>query len=56
MKEFEIAKTYLPEITIEEINNMGRTWTTDENMVALITAQEKSGVKVPSEDEGNRHY
>jgi zinc protease len=51
LKEFEIAKTYLPEITIEEINNLGMTWSTDENMVALITAQEKAGVKVPSEDE-----
>ena len=44
-KEFEIVKEYLPEITLEEINNIGKTWTTDENMVALITAQEKDGVK-----------
>jgi zinc protease len=50
-KEFEIVKAYLPEITLEELNRIGRTWTTDENMTALITAQEKEGVKIPDEDE-----
>jgi zinc protease len=50
-KEFEITKGYLPEITVDEINNMGRKWTTDDNMVALVTAQEKEGVRVPEEDE-----
>ncbi len=49
-KEFEITKEYLPDITLEEINNLGRGWTTDENIVALITAQEKEGVKVPTEE------
>ena len=48
-KEFEITGDFLPDITLEEINNLGKEWTTDENMVALITAQEKEGVKVPSE-------
>jgi zinc protease len=50
-KEFEIVKGYLPEITLDEINNLGKTWTTDENMAALITAQEKEGVKVPTEEQ-----
>jgi zinc protease len=49
-KEFEIVQAYLPEITLEELNRVGRTWTTDENMIALITAQEKEGVRVPDED------
>ncbi|TAL65192.1 MAG: insulinase family protein [Bacteroidetes bacterium] len=48
-KEFEITKGFLPEITLQEINKLGQTWTTDENMAALITAQEKEGVKVPTE-------
>jgi zinc protease len=48
-KEFEITEEYLPDITLEEINNLGKGWTTDDNMVALITAQEKADVKVPSE-------
>ena len=42
-KEFEITGGYLPDITLEEINNLGKGWTTDDNMVALITAQEKAG-------------
>ena len=50
-KEFELVKEYIPEITLEEINNLGKTWTTDDNMVALITAQEKEGIKVPSDNE-----
>jgi zinc protease len=50
-KEFEITKNFLPEITLEEINNLGKTWTTDENMAALIMAQEKEGIKVPTEDQ-----
>jgi zinc protease len=50
-KEFEIVKEYLPVISLEEINNLGKTWTTDDNMAALITAQEKEGVKVPTEDQ-----
>ena len=48
-KEFEIAKEYFPGITLEEINKLGQTWTTDKNMLALITAQEKEGIKVPTE-------
>ena len=50
-QEFELVKEYLPEITLEEINITGRGWTTNENMAALITAQEKEGVKVPTEEE-----
>ncbi|MBK8884626.1 MAG: insulinase family protein [Bacteroidales bacterium] len=49
-KEFEITSGYLPDITLEEINSLGKTWTTDKNMVALITAQEKEGVRVPTEE------
>jgi zinc protease len=48
-KEFELVKGYLPEITLDQINSLGKTWTSDDNMAALITAQEKEGVKVPTE-------
>jgi len=51
LKEFEIVKGYLPEITLEEINKLGKEWVTDDNMAALITAQEKEGVKVPTEEQ-----
>jgi len=50
-KEFEITKEYLPGITLEEINKLGQEWITGENMLALITAQEKEGVKVPTENQ-----
>lgn len=50
-KEFEIAKDYVPGITLEEIDSLGRTLTTDTNMVALITAQLKEGVNVPTEQQ-----
>jgi zinc protease len=48
-KEFEIAKAYIPGISLEEVNALGKKWTTDNNIVALITAQEKEGVAVPTE-------
>lgn len=51
MKEFEITKGYLPEISLEEINNLGKSWITDDNVAALITAQEKEGVRVPEEEQ-----
>jgi zinc protease len=50
-KEFEIVTADLPEITLDEVNKLGKTWTTDENIAALITAQEKEGIRVPSEDQ-----
>jgi zinc protease len=48
-KEFEVVRGYLPEISLEEINKLGKAWITDENVVALVTAQEKEGVRVPTE-------
>ena len=47
-KEFEITKEFLSGISLEEINKLGQSWTTDENMAALITAQQKEGVDVPT--------
>lgn len=41
LKEFDLVKEYLPGITLEEVNKLGQEWTTDKNMLALITAQEK---------------
>ena len=50
-KEFEIVKDYLPGITLEEINKLGQKWITNENMVALVTAPEKEGDRVPTENQ-----
>jgi zinc protease len=49
--EYEIAKEYLPGMSLEEINKMGQSWTSDKNMLVLITAQEKAGVNVPTEQQ-----
>jgi zinc protease len=50
-KEYELIKELLPGITLEEINKLGQTWITDKNIIALITAQEKEGIKVPTEQQ-----
>jgi zinc protease len=47
-KEFEMTREFLPGITLEEINGLGQSWTTDNNMIALITAPEKENIKVPT--------
>lgn len=47
-KEFSITKEYLPGITLDEINKLGQKWITDENMIGLVMAPEKEGVRVPT--------
>jgi len=49
LKEFELVKEFLPDITLEEVNKLGRNWTTENNMLVLVTAQEKEGMNIPSE-------
>jgi len=50
-REFELVKEFLSGITLEEINKLGQSWITDQNIVALITAQEKEGVEVPTDQQ-----
>jgi zinc protease len=50
-KEFEITREFLPGISVDEINKLGKELVTDDNIVALVTAQEKEGVNVPSESQ-----
>jgi zinc protease len=50
-KEFELVKELLPGITLEEINKMGSSWTTGKNLLVLITAQDKEGIKIPTEQQ-----
>jgi zinc protease len=50
-KEFEVVKEYLPGMSLGEINNLGKSWVSDKNMLVLIMAQEKTGVNVPSEQQ-----
>ncbi len=48
-QEWKYAKEFIPEITIEEINALVKTWITDENIVFYLTAPEKDGFRVPTE-------
>lgn len=48
-KEFEIVRELLPGISLGEINNLAKKWITENNIIVLITAQEKEGVAVPAE-------
>lgn len=50
-RENTYAKKLLEGITLEEINSLAKNWITEDNMVAIITAPDKEGVKVPSKDE-----
>ena len=50
-KEFEYYKTFLPAITLAEVNGLARKWITNENRVLVITAPETAGVPVPTETE-----
>ncbi|MBG0860355.1 MAG: insulinase family protein [Bacteroidales bacterium] len=50
-KEFELVKEFLPGISLDEINKLGQSWISDRNMLGLITAQEKEGIRVPAEQQ-----
>ena len=47
--EFKLVRQFLPGITLEEINRLGREWMTTKNRVVLVSAPEKEGFSVPSE-------
>lgn len=48
---FDIIKTYLPDITLEEINEMAKTFITEDNISVVLQMPEKKGLKVPAEKE-----
>ncbi len=47
-KNFELAKQFLPEIKIEDINVLAKTWISDKNLVMMVTAPKKDNIKVPT--------
>ncbi|HCN25151.1 MAG TPA: insulinase family protein [Candidatus Marinimicrobia bacterium] len=49
--ELELYKRFIPEIAIEEINNLAKKWVTDHNRVVTVYAPEKEGLTIPTEDE-----
>lgn len=50
-KNFELAKEFMPQIKIEEINELVKTWISDKNMVIMVTAPKKDNIKVPTSDD-----
>lgn len=49
--EYEVTKTLLPDIQLEEINQLPKQWIKDENTVIIVTGPEKKGVPMPTEEE-----
>jgi zinc protease len=53
--EFKYYQAFIPEIKLEEVNALASKWITKENRVVILTAPEKEGVKVPTEDDLRRY-
>lgn len=49
--EYALARRFLPEIDLEDVNRIGRTWIGDRNRVILAASPEKEGVPIPDEVE-----
>ena len=49
--EYMYYQSFIPEITLEEVNALANEWIVDDNRVIIITAPEIEGVKIPTEDE-----
>jgi len=50
-KEFIFVSKLLPEITLEEVNNLAKQWITEKNLALVIMGPEKVGLQVPTEAE-----
>ncbi|HFB61661.1 MAG TPA: insulinase family protein, partial [Bacteroidetes bacterium] len=50
-EEYKLAKELIPQINLASVDTTAKHWVTDTNMVVLITAPQKKGVKVPDEKE-----
>jgi zinc protease len=49
--EFELYRRFVPEITLKDINRLGKEWITGRNRVILVNAPEKEGLVIPTEEE-----
>ncbi len=50
-QEDAYAREFVPEISLDEVNNVVKDWITDENFIYILTAPEKDGYKIPSKNE-----
>jgi len=49
--EYELFSTFVPEITLEEVNELAMEWIGEQNRVVLVSAPEKPGISVPNEED-----
>jgi zinc protease len=49
--EYELFQRYLPEISLEEVNDQVRLWLQEQNRVVLVNAPESEAASVPSRQE-----
>ena len=45
------AQHFVPDITLEEVNQLAAKWFTDENICLIVMAPEKDGVSIPKEND-----
>jgi zinc protease len=50
-QELALTKQLIPDIQIDEVNALVNQWITDNNTVVRLSAPEKEGVRIPSEEE-----
>lgn len=50
-EELKMARRFLSDITLHEVNRAGDRWITDTNRVILFSAPDKPGVKKPTKEE-----
>jgi|WetSurMetagenome_2_1015567.scaffolds.fasta_scaffold00571_6 zinc protease len=48
---YELVKSYIPTVTLEQVNALPKKWMTDDNQVIVVTGPQKEGVKIPAEAE-----
>ena len=48
---YELAKSFFPTVTIDQINALAKKWMIDENRVMIVEGPEKAGIKLPGEQE-----
>jgi zinc protease len=47
--EYALHQRFLPEITLDEVNKIGKKWTGDASRIVVVSAPEKAGIVVPDE-------
>ena len=48
--EYALHQRFVPEITLDEINKLAKSWFHDGNRIVVVTAPEKSGLVMPDEN------